>query len=145
MLVLLPAVIILLAVIITVQLGCDVPPQQTTPSREVKAGAVFEALWQLQDTTRLHNPLPGDYRYFSEGEVVTVRDGRYIFPFLVAGSTDRTIGLKYNDKQVSYQLEWNTCDGCWEVIYITSAPFAGVLWVKVEGLTDGDKVRLVRI
>ena len=72
MLVLLPAVIILLAVIITVQLGCDVPPQTDTPQTTPKAGAVFEALWQLQDTTRLHNPLPGDYHYFSEGEVVTV-------------------------------------------------------------------------
>ena len=111
--------------------GCDVPPQQprTTPF----AVWCFEDAKGLADSTGFDYLLPDAYYKF--GDVITMPNRWNVFQFIVPR----------RDMLAAYKFQWAAPGSTYRTLCIVAVDTvdSGILWIAVDGIQDGDKVKLV--
>ena len=110
--------------------GCDSPPQERTPPFAVWC---FEDSKGLADSTAFDYLLPDAYYDF--GDVITMPNEWNVFQFIVPP--------RMWDHE--YKFQWAAPGETYKTLTIAfvDSMETGMLWFAVDGIRDGDRVKLV--
>ena len=110
--------------------GCDSPPQERT---------VPFAVWCFEDSKALADSTGFDYllpdAYYDFGDVITMPNEWNVFQFIVPP--------RMWDHE--YKFQWAAPGSAYTTLTIAfvDSMDSGMLWFAVDGIRDGDRVKLV--